>query len=240
MEWDPDEEEWIDHEPEYIYRGGGRTYIYRGRRVHWKAKYVLVDRWSITDIIPPVAFSGHQLVSIEIHGGVKTIGYGAFISCKCLNRVIMKGVKVLEEKAFYNCTALTDIRCDTLAIIGPKAFQNCKSLTAVRFRGCQVVDKWAFANCEALKDAKFGSLLEEIGQGAFNSCESLRSITIPLRQITKKTFHKCYKLDHVNLVEGVPHETSALFSEDWRNAMNSKIDKKIDAINAILPNTPIT
>jgi len=78
--------------------------------------------------------------------------------------------------------------------------------------------------------------LERIEETAFDYCDSLERITIPLNDglITdNNTFVGC-NLKHVDLVQGPIHETiAALPLEEWRNDMNAEID----SINLILPNT---
>jgi hypothetical protein len=105
----------------------------------------------------------------------------------------------------------------------------------------------AFEGCERLTDVKFGDKLERIKGEAFNNCESLERIAIPLSnriiQIDddddydhyyRDVFRGCKNLKHVDLVGGVHEAIAALPVDEWRNDMNAAID----AINQILPNTP--
>eukprot|EP00984_Skeletonema_dohrnii_P000625 scaffold194_cov84-Skeletonema_dohrnii-CCMP3373.AAC.6 len=158
----------------------------------------------------------------------------AFACRESLRRVIMPGVEVVEENTFMNCIVLTDVECDKLEIIRGSAFKGCRSLRSIDLPSAKIVEINSFQWCFALADVKFGSKLERIERRAFHQCESLKRITIPLKDdITHDNlFQGCANLKHVDLVQGDLHETiAALQLEEWRNDMN----EEIDSINQILP-----
>ena len=150
----------------------------------------------------------------------------------------MPGVEVVEDEAFYECKALIYVECDKLEIIRYGAFNDCESLRDINLLSAMIVERDAFYNCEALTEIKFGSKLERIEECAFGYCDSLERITIPLNDGLingNLIFVGCGNLKHVDLVQGLIHETIAsLLLEEWRNVMNATID----LINEILPNTP--
>ena len=56
----------------------------------------------------------------------------------------------------------------------------------------------AFLSCSALSDLEFGDKLETIGQGAFQYCESLRSIKMPsVRTVQAWAFKLCVQLTDI-------------------------------------------
>ena len=67
--------------------------------------------------------------------------------------------------------------------------------------GTEVIAKRALANCESVTSVVIPSSVREIGEEAFEFCESLESIVIPegVEIIPKRAFAKCYFLTSVKL-----------------------------------------
>jgi len=184
-------------------------------------------------VIPAEAFACHPNIVEVIGPNVERVEEGAFDWCPSLRRVIMPGVEVVEHRAFDGCEALTDVECAKLERIGNMAFLGCVSLTSINLLSAKIVERYAFADT-ALTEAKFGSKLETIEEGAFADCTALKRITIPLKDgmITDDdTFQGCENLERVDIVEGELHETiAALQLKEWKNDMN----EEIVSINQIL------
>ena len=186
----------------------------------------------------PERFRSHQNIEeMECHYGVNKILPMAFGWCRSLRRVIIPGVRVIEDKAFCYCEAVTYVECGKLEIIGGWAFEKCRSLSGIDLPSIKIVKRDAFNGCTNLTFVKFGKNLESIGEKAFLFCRSLERITVPLKDgiITNDSvFTGCNNLERVDLVGGVHETVAALLMEEWKTDMN----KEIDAINQILPNTP--
>ena len=71
--------------------------------------------------------------------------------------------------------------CDKLEIIKFHGFMNCVSLKSINLPSIRILGVDALHECKALTDVKFGNKLERIEGGAFDFCESLERITIPLK-----------------------------------------------------------
>ena len=216
-------------------------YIYRGEEgehniIPREATHITVDK-DVT-VVRAFAFQGHpNIVEVICHEKVERIEQYAFNNCPSLRRVVMPGVKIVEFMAFHSSAALTEIECGRLEIIKGYAFVNCESLRSINLSSIRILEMCAFNECLTLVEAKFSNKLESLGWSAFNNCESLERITIPLKDgiITDDDiFAGCKQLKHVDLVEGELHETiSALPLEEWKTDMNNEID----SINRILPDT---
>jgi hypothetical protein len=64
----------------------------------------------------------------------------------------------------------------------------------------RVIEEFAFVNCTALAGVEFGDKLETIGDNAFASCTSLRTIKIlKVRSIGEGAFYDCKQLTGVEL-----------------------------------------
>jgi len=194
-------------------------------------------------VVPARAFYEHPNIEVVIcHDKVERIEAEAFFYCPSLRRVIMPGVTIIERSAFFSCRALNDVECGKLEIIVKWAFGSCSSLSSVDLPSIKIVEKSAFTGCRNLTHANFGKYLESIGGGAirggaFAFCRSLERITLPLKDgviADDNIFQGCVKLNSVELVGGVHETVAALLMEEWKNDMN----KEIDAINRILPDTP--
>ena len=188
--------------------------------------------------IPQGVFREHpNVIEVICHEDVKKIGYGSFIICPRLRRVIIPGVTVIDGFAFGNCSVLSDVECDKLEIIKEGAFYFCESLRSINLPSARVLEEGSFAMCDVLTDVKFGSKLERIDSIAFGKCTNLERITIPLKDgiiTSDDVFQACQNLNQVHLVEGeVQASIASLQLEEWRIDMN----REIDLINQILPHT---
>ena len=149
-------------------------------------------------------------------------GY-AFNSCtnlKSMDFSLAKNLTTIHQYAFTNCTSLKEVifyNKSNLNTIGNYAFNQCTALEYVTLPGSlQTLGNYAFNKCSVLKNVSFvpwhvefgvGSLLnagvnlETIGQGAFELCTSLESISLPseVKTIGIYAFNACYALKYADL-----------------------------------------
>ena len=160
-----------------------------------------------------------RLISVEFHDGIEIIEKYAFLWCTSLSGSIkLLSVKAIKAKAFSNCTALTDVEFgDKLEIIGQEAFGSCTLLRNIIMPQVKTIGGWAFDSCK-LTDLELPEVLETIGGYAFRNCESLRHITLPLKDdmIGVDVFDDCCNLTTVDLVGGTNKTVASLHMERWR------------------------
>ena len=142
------------------------------------------------------SFEGCGIRSIQIPYTVEVIPKNCFAWCEDLREVVFReirsggldtfvtqGVLEIGEGAFEGCNALTTLASvrnqearqtqlpSTLATIGKNAFSACESLATVKFYDS-------------------GENIVSFGEGAFNNCRALKSITLPtgITEIPRECF----------------------------------------------------
>ena len=159
---------------------------------------------SVDEVADEAFYGCNGLLSITILASTRSIGKAAFQNCEKLQDVqINKEASISEipEGTFYGCTSLKSVTIPSrVSTIGEKAFFGCKSLTSASFiaqDSIKSIGAYAFSECTSLEEAKLPSitkieentfsltnlqsivlpsLIEEIGNNAFQGCKSLKSI----------------------------------------------------------------
>lgn len=72
------------------------------------------------------AFVGSTIQRLWLPDSVKTIEYGAFANCQCLEDIDAPGITYVAEMAFSNCKKLTFASLGPARYIADSAFYNCK------------------------------------------------------------------------------------------------------------------
>ncbi|KAK1742707.1 hypothetical protein QTG54_006304 [Skeletonema marinoi] len=148
---------------------------------------------------------------------------------------IDRSVKVIPQRAFEHRTHLIDVEFhDDVEIIEEYAFNFCKNLRGpIKLLGVKIIEYGAFKYCSGLTDVEFGLIdldlpegLETIQRFAFDGCESLRRIAIPLNcTIGRDAFECGEKLATIDLVGGIHKTIASLHLERWRNDMKDEINQ---------------
>lgn len=161
-----------------------------------------------------------SLKHIDIPDSVTSIGTSAFSGCKSLNGVVIPdSVTSIGVYAFSHCESLTELNIPAAVnSIEREAFWGCSSLGTIT-----VDDNNSFYdsrdNCNALIETGTDTLLRGcvntripdtvrvIGSYAFDSIETLTSITIPdsVTSIEKFAFYDCTSLKSVTVPASVTY-----------------------------------
>ena len=130
---------------------------------------------------------------------------------------IGNGVTSIGDYAFYECDSLTSITIpDSVTAIGAGVFRNCESLVTITVdvnnsvyhsAGNCIIEtesKTLIAGCKSSIIPTDGSVTS-IGDGAFSSCTSLTSITIPdgVTSIGDRAFYYCDSLTSITIPDSV-------------------------------------
>lgn len=176
-----------------------------------------------------------SLPSITIPGSVMHIGETAFKFCTSLAEItISEGVASIGNDAFGTCKSLSSITIpDSVTSIGSNPFTYCEQLTEIIVspdhpylettegvlfnksdkclicypcaftsetyeipEGTLSIGNYAFNSCNSLKSVVFPDSLTSIGKGVFFTCSSLTSISIPnsVTSIDSGVFYGCDSL----------------------------------------------
>lgn len=165
------------------------------------------------DTIASYAFSGSQIMRMEITSSVSTIGAGAFSYCDSLSQftvssdnrsfAVSSGVLLSANStqlvAYPAGKAGTEysIPSRVTAVIG-SAFAGSSLQTVTFPSSVDSVGDYAFAD-SALTSLTLNSGLNDIGVGAFSGCVSLSEATIPssVTSISESSFEGCTSLRSV-------------------------------------------
>ena len=177
--------------------------------------------------IGKAAFGGcNSLESISFPKSVTTINDFEFYGCTRLKDInISNAVTSIGASAFRGCLSLTSVNIPkSVTKIGNSAFRECPSLTNVKIaRGNPVYD--SREACNAIIETASGTLIAgcrntvipatvtAIGNGAFDGCVFLNSITIPnaVTAIGRKAFNNCPGLKDVVCLIADPSMVATAF-----------------------------
>jgi uncharacterized repeat protein (TIGR02543 family) len=144
-------------------------------------------------IIPAYAF--YQCMGLQDGldlSHVMSIGEYAFYDCGSLQSITSGGATQLNsnlttipEYAFYHCSGLGDsLDLSHITNLGEGAFSDCYNLVSITSGGTtqlnpdlKEISQYAFSMCEDLADSLDLSHVTSIGEGAFQYCMKLESIT---------------------------------------------------------------
>lgn len=158
-------------------------------------QYAFANCTSITNIAIPDsvitifdnAFKGCgslEKVSFDVASCLINLGSGVFADCKALQNIeIPNTVISIKNDLFINCNNLASIVIPKAAIeIGYNAFKNCSKLTAVTFSEDSVLEtigQSAFEGCGVLSVIALPDKVSSIGTRAFANCATVTDLIIP-------------------------------------------------------------
>ena len=157
--------------------------------------------------------------SVEISGGVTSIGSSAFYDCSGLTSVtIPNSVTSIGESAFENCFGLTSITIpNSVTSIGTCAFFYCSGLTSVTIpNSVTYIGDSAFCMCSELTSIIIPNSVTYIEEGTFLGCSGLTSIDIPnsVTYIGYYAFEYCTSLNSVTCkATSVPSTEYEVFAD---------------------------
>lgn len=169
-----------------------------------------------------------------IHNSVTTIGKGAFGHCTTLKAItIPKSVKYIERGAFADCNSLSVIKVD----IDNTTFDSRDNCNAVintynntLVLGCAsttipnsvtIIGEGAFYSCSSLKSIEIPGSVKSIKDNAFWGCDSLISIVMSngLVTIGKEAFESCHSLKSITIPNSVEYIADKAFA--WCSSLAS-------------------
>ena len=153
------------------------------------------------------AFSGcSNLTSVPLPSTLTSIGYWAFYGCSSLTSIsIPKGVTSIGEGAFQGCSSLEAFNGD-----GNEYYRIDKS-RALLVDGGETLYAYAIGNAATSYEIPAG--VTSIGEGAFQGCSNLTSITIleGVKSIGGSAFSGCSSLTSISIPAGVTSIGSSAF-----------------------------
>lgn len=161
----------------------------------------------------------HYIVNVTISDGIATVPDCAFQNCDYLESVTLgRNVQSIGKEAFENCSRLTDIpNAGGLKTISEASFAHCPALSDFDFAGLQTIGVAAFYD-SGLVNVVMPDSVQEIGEGAFDNCVKLESISIGqgVAYLDRNVFSDCPALKTV----AIPVTVTAI--DEY--AFNSEID----------------
>lgn len=178
----------------------------------------------ITKIPSEAFYDAAALSGIILPETITEIGASAFYKTYITSIVVPENVIKIEQDAFGYCNSLKDIYynakdCDANPNneAWPHVFYATSAIERSLVIGKEVVciPAQLFEGSNIL-DVTFeeGSVLEEIGQKAFQECSKITELDLPasLKKIGKMAFYRCTKLNNLVLPEGIESLEDFAFS----------------------------
>ncbi len=175
---------------------------------------------TVTKIGSKAFYKNKTLEQIYIPDTVTDIGEEAFKYCTGLRYVLMlANVSTVPAEMFSECTNLSLVKLsDSIIRIGAYAFQNCKNLITLIGKLAYTSDgDIAIAN-QQYNQFEIPSSIEEIGEGAFQGCDSISIIEIDGDVlIGTDAYNSCSSLSEIIISDSntkFSSENGVLFNKD--------------------------
>ena len=165
-------------------------------------------------------YINNELVTdLVIPEGVTTIKKNVFYNCNAFTSItIPKSIESIGKNAFYGCSSLEKLNITDLATwcnidfeneysnpmsCGVELYSNDRLITDLIIpSGVTTIKKYAFLNGK-FNSAVISEGVKDIGDYAFQSCQKMRSVTIPksLTKIGQDAFYFCDTLFRVFITD---------------------------------------
>ena len=205
---------------------GGEAMIWRGHRAYGEgikpafepdgAEHVVIpsklDGYKVTGIGSLAFVRCLRLKSVVIPEGVRYLGVQAFCGCRALEQVKLPfTLDIIDREVFEKCESLERIDIGECPYITGRSF-NCSTLARVSVAKTnhEYVDVNGCLLSSSRRELVFfprtersvyllPASVEEIGEGAFACCNSLRKVTIRgrVKKVGAHAFESCRNLESV-------------------------------------------
>lgn len=179
--------------------------------------------------ISSLAFKGCGIEEIDL-SSVKTIEDDAFSYCSSLTKVTgLKLIKSLPGGVFYRCNKLSSIDLSTIESLGA----NCMSETAIERGELPKLKSWGdgvFENCKKLISVTFPETIDNIPALAFCNCENLSTIDLSHCSIIGGgAFYNCTSLTDLKLLNVKQTEWKTYY--DYESSQSCKVGSFMNCNN---------
>ena len=103
----------------------------------------------------------------------------------------ISGERFLVEYPFDNVSANNSVFSEGIS-------ETDRNIIREFLEKIQITNGFSFYNCESITSLTFPESLKEIGPGAFENCENLKSVDMPyIEKIGNDAFYECSKLEEI-------------------------------------------
>jgi hypothetical protein len=220
---------------------GGEAMIWRGHRAYSEDIKPAFEPYDVERVVVPSRLDGYRVSSIGalafvrcsrlkaivIPEGVRCLGVQAFCGCCALERIKLPfTLDIIDRKVFEKCESLESVDIGECPYITGCSF-NCSKLARVTVsktnheyvdvNGCLLSSsrrELVFFPRTARAMSLLPASVEEIGEGAFICCNSLKRVTIrgKVKKVGALAFASCRNLESVEFLYGVSEIEDRVFA----------------------------
>ena len=138
--------------------------------------------------------------------GISILKYqGSDVHITIPNKIEGLTVNSIGKRAFTRCNYIEKVVIpDGVINIGEDAFFECRNLKSVTLPDNVKISKYAFGCCTSLEKVSLPKM-DLISEGCFWFCLNLREVALKkgLKQIEKRAFYGCEKLQIINFPDSI-------------------------------------
>ncbi len=146
------------------------------------------------------AFYNNPFTEVTLPAALRDMGTYVFHNCTNLKTATFNcNLETLPERTFYSCARLESVAgLESVKSIQTYAFYNCQKLRSVE--GCAPESVGAYAFQHTALDTIDLSHAENIYAAAFNNCDSLKYIDLPvINTMENSAFSDCQKIKRITI-----------------------------------------